>query len=104
MFYKKSVYRSLLLVTGLGFAVITPVILCIYGAYWLKQTYGFDIFFAAIILGILSGIWNAYKSINYFLNKVKEEDRKSLEERTKKVVKQTANNPKKKSRIFKEDR
>jgi len=59
------------IVTGLGFAVITPVILCTYVAYWLKQTYGFDIFFVAIILGILSGIWNAYKSINYFLNKVK---------------------------------
>ena len=103
MFYKKSVYRSLLLVTGLGFAVIAPVILCIYVAYWLKQTYGIDIFFVAIILGILSGILSAYKNISYFLDKVKEEDKKNLEERSKKVIKQTANNPKKKSRIFKED-
>ena len=103
MFYKKSVYRSFLLVTGLGFSVIAPVTLCIYIACWIKRTYGFDIFFPAIILGISSGILSAYKSVCYFLNKVKEEDKKILEERSKKVIKQTANNPKKKSRIFKED-
>ena len=103
MFYKKSVYRSFLLVTGLGFSVIAPVTLCIYIAYWIKRTYAFDIFFPDIIVGISSGILSAYKSVCYFLNKVKEEDKKILEERSKKVVKQTANNPKKKSRIFKED-
>ena len=103
MFYKKSVYRSFLLVTGLGFSVIAPVTLCIYIAYWIKRTYGFDIFFPAIILGILSGILSAYKSVNYFLKKVKEEDKKILEERSEGIKKQRANNPKKKSRIFKED-
>ena len=39
----------------------------------------------------------------YFLKKVKEEDKKILEERSEGIKKQRANNPKKKSRIFKED-
>jgi putative F0F1-ATPase subunit (ATPase_gene1) len=103
MVYKKSVYRSFLLVTSLGFSVVAPVILCIYAAYWVKRVYGLNIFLAAIIFGILSGILSAYKSVNYFLKKVKEEDKKILEERSEGIKKQRANNPKKKSRIFKED-
>ena len=40
MHYKKSVFRSLAMVTQLGLSVLTPILLCIYTGYLVDSHFG----------------------------------------------------------------
>ena len=53
MNYKKSVYRSLAMVTQLGFCVLTPVFLGIFAGSYLDSRYGTHLTLVFLILGVL---------------------------------------------------
>ena len=38
--YKRSVFRSLAMVTQLGFSVLTPILLCVYTGYLVDSHFG----------------------------------------------------------------
>ena len=49
--YKKSVFRSLAMVTQLGFSVLTPVLLCVYTGYLVDSHFGTKLMVPMLILG-----------------------------------------------------
>ena len=53
--YKKSVFRSLAMVTQLGFSVLTPVLLCVYTGYLVDSHFGTKLMVPMLILGVLAG-------------------------------------------------
>ena len=61
MKYKKSVYRSLAMVTQLGFCVLTPVFLGIFAGSYLDSRYGTHLTLVFLILGVLGGGRGAYR-------------------------------------------
>ena len=55
MHYKKSVFRSLAMITQLGLCVITPVFLCVFIGYQVDSHLGGSVMIPMVILGVLSG-------------------------------------------------
>lgn len=55
MRHKKSVFRSLAMVTQLGLSVMTPVFLCVFAGYYIDTHYGTRLILPLLILGVLSG-------------------------------------------------
>ena len=60
MNYKRSVYRTLTLVSQLGLSIVVPVLLCTFLGTWLEDKTGLPLFIPLIILGVLAGLRNAY--------------------------------------------
>ena len=55
MHYKRSVFRSLAMVTQLGFSVLTPILLCVYTGYLVDSHFGTKLMVPMLILGVLAG-------------------------------------------------
>lgn len=53
--YKRSVFRSLAMVTQLGFSVLTPILLCVYTGYLVDSHFGTKLMVPMLILGVLAG-------------------------------------------------
>lgn len=60
MKYKKSVFQTMALITQLGISILAPVFLCVYLGSFLDTRFGWSTFVPLLILGILSGVRNAY--------------------------------------------
>ena len=76
MHYKKSVFRSLAMVTQLGLSVLTPILLCIYTGYLVDSHFGTKLMVPMLILGVLAGGrcgWIMAK--NTLLQEQKEDER-----------------------------
>ncbi len=58
---KKSVLTALAMVTQFGITVITPILLCVLAALWLKNKFGLGDF--TVVLGILIGVGAAVMSM-----------------------------------------
>ena len=74
--YKKSVFRSLAMVTQLGLSVLTPILLCIYTGYLVDSHFGTKLMVPMLILGVLAGGrcgWIMAK--NTLLQEQKEDER-----------------------------
>ncbi len=52
---KKSVFRSLAMVSQLGLCVVAPVFLCIFIGYQLDARFGWKVMIPMVILGVLGG-------------------------------------------------
>ena len=72
MHYKKSVFRSLAMVTQLGLSVLTPILLCIYTGYLVDSHFGTKLMVPMLILGGRCG-WIMAK--NTLLQEQKEDER-----------------------------
>ena len=84
----KKVYNSLKyisMITQLGIAVITPAILCTFGAIWLKNKFGLGdwIVIAGIILGIASGFYSLISYMQMFLRDARK-DQQEYEDKFRK--------------------
>ena len=55
MHYKRSVFRSLAMVTQLGLSVVTPVFLCVFAGYQLDTRLGTKSMVPLLLLGVLAG-------------------------------------------------
>ena len=104
MKYKKSVYRSLTMVTQLGFCVLTPVFLGIFAGSYLDSRYGTHLTLVFLILGVLGGGRGAYAMAKRLIDQDAKEARIEKEEHWKKALSDSeggVDRPKTKSRIFK---
>ena len=104
MKYKKSVYRSLAMVTQLGFCVLTLVFLGIFAGSYLDSRYGTHLTLGFLILGVLGGGRGAYAMAKRLIDQDAKEARIEKEEHWKKALSDGeggVDRPKTKSRIFK---
>ena len=104
MKYKKSAYRSLTMVTQLGFCVLTPVFLGIFAGSYLDSRYGTHLTLVFLILGVLGGGRGAYAMAKRLIDQDAKEARIEKEEHWKKALSDSeggVDRPKTKSRIFK---
>lgn len=60
MNYKRSVYRTLTLVSQLGISIVVPVLLCTFLGSWLEDKFHLPLFIPLVVLGVLAGLRNAY--------------------------------------------
>lgn len=65
MNYKKSVYKTLSLISQLGISMITPILLCVYGGLWLEEKFDIPVTIPLMILGILAGGRNVYALVRH---------------------------------------
>jgi hypothetical protein len=93
-----EIWRSLSLVSQLGFSVVVPIFMCIWFGTWLKNKYNIDIMLILVILGLVSGLQSAYRLIENVLQKTEEESQELDYTENKKMT----SKPKLKSRVFKE--
>lgn len=61
MKYRKSVYRSITLITQLGISMLVPIFLCTFLGVYLEKKFSISVFVPLLILGILAGGRNTYK-------------------------------------------
>lgn len=65
MKYKKSVVRTLALISQLGISIVVPVLLCTFLGSWLEDKTSFPVFVPLIIMGVLAGMRNAYALVKH---------------------------------------
>lgn len=72
---KSKPLKALAYLTQLGLNIVTPLILCILAASWLKARFGFGnkIMLAGVIIGAASGYYTLFK----FIKAVNKDERKN---------------------------
>ncbi len=65
-------------VAGFGLSVVTPLVVCILLAVWLKNRYGLEdwIMVVAVVVGLISSACGAYRSIKAFVETDRRRDAK----------------------------
>lgn len=106
MRHKKSVMRSLMMVTQLGISVMVPVFVCILAGYYIDRYAGTNLTIIFLFLGFLAGGLNAYKMAKATLamndREEKAEDLKAGMEKRKEVHPKV-HKPKQSSRVRRHD-
>lgn len=102
MRYKKSVFRSLALVTQLGISVMTPIFLCIFAGYYIDMHFGTRLMIPMLILGTLSGGRCAYVLVKNALKADEQEDEQERKNRRIKSDSIPVHKPKRPSRVHKD--
>lgn len=99
MQYKKSVFRSLAMVTQLGLSVVTPVFLCVFIGYQIDSRFGTKWMILLLILGILAGGRCAWMMATKVLEAERREDEMLRKERESAGARAGISKPKQSSRI-----
>lgn len=102
MKYKKSVFRSLSLVTQLGLSVITPIFLCIFAGSYIDSHFGLKTMVPLLVVGTLAGGRCAYVLVQRMIAAEKRDDEKERARRAKEAVEHSlpaVSKPKTPSRI-----
>lgn len=99
MQYKKSVFRSLAMVTQLGLSVMTPIFLCIFAGYLVDSHFGTRTMVVFLIVGVLAGGRCAYVLAMAAL-KADERERRQEEGDRRPEDGPEVHKPKRPSRIF----
>lgn len=73
MNYKKSVYKTLAMISQVGISMIVPVLLCTYAGIWLEKRFDFPFTVIFILLGVLAGARNVIVIVKR-MQQVIEED------------------------------
>ena len=76
MKHNKIIFETLSLISQLGISIVVPVLLCIVLGVFLENRFSISIMVPLIILGVLSGVRNAYyilKDAHKKMEKVDEE-------------------------------
>lgn len=103
MHYKKSVFRSLAMVTQLGLSVVTPVFLCVFAGYQLDAHFGTKWIVPLLILGVLAGGRCAWVLAKRTMEQEKRDDENLRWERMDGSTRDGVSKPKQPSRIRKDD-
>lgn len=101
--YKKSVFRSLAMVTQLGLSIVTPVFLCVFVGYQLDTRLGTKWMVPLLILGVLAGGRSAWLLTRRILEQEKKDDAILQQEKQAKSTRTGTSRPKQPSRIRTED-
>lgn len=69
-------------VAGFGLSVVTPLVVCILFAVWLRNRYGAGewVIPAAVIVGLISSGCGAYRSVRAFMREEERRDAKNAAE------------------------
>lgn len=78
MGYKKSVYKSLAMISQVGIAMLVPIFMCCALGLFLEKRFSFPAFVPLFFLGALAGMRNVYVMLSgiYKEDDKKEHDRK----------------------------
>ena len=60
MGYKKSVYKSLAMISQVGIAMLVPIFLCCMLGLFLRNKFGIPAFLPLFFIGALAGMRNVY--------------------------------------------
>lgn len=71
MKFDNSVFQMLALITQLGASILTPIILCAFVGTFLEKRFELPFTVPLIIIGLLSGIRNAYYLLRRALKETK---------------------------------
>lgn len=99
MHYKRSVFRSLAMVTQLGLSVVTPIFLCIFAGYQLDTRFGTKSMVPLLLLGVLAGGRSAWLLAKRTLLVEQQEDEADHLKRQQSQPRSGTIKPKKPSRI-----
>lgn len=102
MKYKKSVFRSLALVTQLGLSVVTPIFLCLFAGNYIDSRYGTKTMVPFLILGTLAGGRCAYVLVKKMIAAEAKDDEKERVEKLREAQEHpvpSAVKPKQPSRV-----
>lgn len=102
MQYKKSVFRSLAMVTQLGLSVVTPVFLCIFIGYQVDAHFETKLMVPMLILGVLAGGRSAWQLAKATMEQEKKDDEQVLRERMSRSTRTGVSKPKQPSRIYRD--
>lgn len=76
----KNVLRALIMITQIGIGMLTPILLCAYGGYyldqWLSTSYWFIIL---LMIGILAAFRNVYYLTKQFYTKDLKREEEELQ-------------------------
>ena len=78
MGYKKSVYKSLAMISQVGIAMLVPIFLCCLLGIFLKEQFSISAFIPLFFLGALAGMRNVYVMLSAIY---KEEEKKKNDKR-----------------------
>lgn len=56
----KKVFRTLALVSQLGFSILAPIFLCVFLGIWLEEEFSIPVIIPFIVVGVLAGGRNAW--------------------------------------------
>lgn len=73
MGYKKSVYKSLAMISQVGIAMLVPIFLCCMLGLFLRNKFGIPAFLPLFFIGALAGMRNVYIMLSAIF---KEEEKK----------------------------
>lgn len=77
MGYKKSVYKSLAMISQVGIAMMVPIFLCCMLGLFLRNKFGIPAFLPLFFVGALAGMRNVY----IMLSAIFKEDEKKKNDR-----------------------
>jgi hypothetical protein len=77
MGYKKSVYKSLAMISQVGIAMLVPIFLCCMLGLFLRNKFGIPAFLPLFFVGALAGMRNVY----IMLSAIFKEDEKKKNDR-----------------------
>lgn len=103
MHYKRSVFRSLAMVTQLGLSVVTPVFLCVFAGYQLDTRFGTKWMVPLLILGVLAGGRCAWLLARKTMEQEQKDDENLRREQMAQSTREGISKPKQPSRIHKEE-
>lgn len=106
MRHRKSVMRSLMMVTQLGLSVMTPVFVCILAGSWIDRHTGTNLTFFFLLLGFLAGGLSGYRIAKATLAMNEREERREdmeADQKQKGDVHPPVHRPKQASRVRKQE-
>ena len=78
---KKSVISALAMVTQFGITTITPMLLCIFAAMWLKNRFALGDW--VVLIGVLMGVGSGFLSMMKMIRQMSELSKKEDEDDSK---------------------
>lgn len=99
MGYKKSVFRSLAMVTQLGLSIMTPVFLCVFIGYQIDSRWGTKWMVPLLILGVLAGGRCAWQLVSRIMAAERRES-EALRESRRTQERTGISKPKQPSRVL----
>ena len=101
--YKRSVFRSLAMVTQLGFSVLPPILLCVSTGHLVDSHFGTKLMVPMLILGVLAGGRCGWVMARNTLLQEQKEDERLRQQQSAGQGRSGISKPKQPSRIFHED-
>lgn len=100
MHFNKAVFRSLAMVSQVGFCVLAPVLFCVYVGYRIDSRYGTMWTIPLLLLGVAGGGRCAWRMIHSVMARERRDQEEQRREREKTVTRTGTSRPKQPSRIF----